>query len=160
MIRGSCERMGIRSVRCVVGDAREARAIFVGSLFDKVLVDAPCSGLGTLRRNPDARWRVRPGDPARLAEIQTGILRNAAAVLRPSGVLVYSTCTLLREENEDVVEAFLDNEPQFVLSSAPQAPAALRPVIGADGLLRCLPHLHDTDGFFAARLSANSWASA
>jgi 16S rRNA (cytosine967-C5)-methyltransferase len=120
--------------------------------FDRVLVDAPCSGLGALRRNPDARWRVGPADPLRLAEVQLAILRNAATVLRPGGVLVYSTCTLLREENEDVVEAFLDNEPEFLLSSAQEAPTALRPLISADGLLHCLPHLHDTDGFFAARL--------
>jgi 16S rRNA (cytosine967-C5)-methyltransferase len=108
--------------------------------------------LGALRRNPDARWRVGPADPPRLAEIQLAILRNAAAVLRPGGVLVYSTCTLLREENEDVVQTFLENEPQFSVAPASEAPAALRSLIGDDGVMRCLPHLHDTDGFFAVRL--------
>ena len=78
-----------------------------------MLVDAPCSGLGTLRRNADARWRVGPGDPERLAKIQRAILRNAAAALRPGGVLVYSTCTLLPEENEAVVDAFLRESKDF-----------------------------------------------
>jgi 16S rRNA (cytosine967-C5)-methyltransferase len=146
-------RLGIGCVLCIERDAtRPFPELAESRPFDRVLVDAPCSGLGALRRNPDARWRVGPGDPIRLAEIQLAILRNAAAVLRPGGVLVYSTCTLLREENEDVVEAFLENEPQFLLTSAPEAPAAVRPLIGDDGLLHCLPHLHDTDGFFAARL--------
>jgi 16S rRNA (cytosine967-C5)-methyltransferase len=153
LVRRHVRRLGIGCVLCVERDAaRPFPDLAESRPFDRVLVDAPCSGLGTLRRNPDARWRVGPGDPLRLAEVQLPILRNAAAVLRPGGVLVYSTCTLLREENEDVVEAFLENEPQFLLSSAPEAPAAVRPLIGDDGLLHCLPHLHDTDGFFAARL--------
>ncbi len=120
--------------------------------FDRVLVDAPCSGLGTLRRNPDVRWRVKPGDPAQLAGIQKKLLRNASASLRPGGVLVYSTCTLTPDENDGVVEAFLDDARHFRLSPRDQLPATARAVVDEHGLLRCLPHVHDTDGFFAARL--------
>lgn len=120
--------------------------------FDRILVDVPCSGLGTLRRNPDARWRVRPGDPQRLAEIQRAILRNAATALRPGGVLVYSTCTLLPEENESVIESFLSETRDFRLLPGDAAPGPTRALVGTDGFLRCFPHLHDSDGFFAARL--------
>jgi 16S rRNA (cytosine967-C5)-methyltransferase len=128
----------------------------VAAGFDRVLVDAPCSGLGTLRRNPDARWRIGPDDPARLAEVQRAILRNAAATLRPGGVLVYSTCTLLPEENEAIVDAFLREAKDFRRAGAAELPAELAPVLDADGNLRCLPHRHDTDGFFAARLERQS----
>jgi 16S rRNA (cytosine967-C5)-methyltransferase len=117
-----------------------------------VLVDAPCSGLGALRRNPDARWRVRPSDPARLANTQLAILRNAAEMLRPEGVLVYSTCTLLPEENEGVIESFLHKSRHFALASQLEAPAEVRELVNSDGFMRCLPQRHDTDGFFAARL--------
>ena len=95
---------------------------------------------------------MRAGDPQRLAETQTTILRNAAAALRPGGVLVYSTCTLLPEENEMVVESFLSEARDFRLGPIEAAPEPTRPLVGPDGYLRCLPHLHDTDGFFAARL--------
>jgi 16S rRNA (cytosine967-C5)-methyltransferase len=105
-----------------------------------------------MRRNPDVRWRVRPGDPARLAEVQKNLLLRASRVLRPDGVLVYSTCTLLPEENEAVVESFLRESPQFVLASPPEAPEEIRDLLDSSGYLRCLPHRHDTDGFFAARL--------
>jgi 16S rRNA (cytosine967-C5)-methyltransferase len=120
--------------------------------FDRVLVDAPCSGLGALRRNPDARWRVHPSDPARLADTQRAILRSAATALRPGGVLVYSTCTLLPEENEEVVEAFLRESEAFALAPRASVPEALHPLLDERGCLRTLPHRHDADGFFAARI--------
>ena len=100
----------------------------------------------------DEPARVGPGDPARLAKIQRAILRNAAAALRPGGVLVYSTCTLLPEENEAVVDAFLRESKDFRNALAADLPAGLAPVLDPEGRLRCLPHRHDTDGFFAARL--------
>jgi 16S rRNA (cytosine967-C5)-methyltransferase len=120
--------------------------------FDRVLVDAPCSGLGTLRRNPDARWRVAPGDPARLAELQRTLLRNAATVLKPGGVLVYATCTQLPEENEGVVGAVMADTAGFARPAREALPAPVRDLVDADGFLRCQPHLHDTDGFVAIRL--------
>jgi 16S rRNA (cytosine967-C5)-methyltransferase len=120
--------------------------------FDRVLVDVPCSGLGTLRRNPDARWQLSPDSPAELARLQRSILKQAAAVLRPGGCLVYSTCTLHPEENEGVVKAFLHDDSRFRMASASALPDGLEPLISADGTLRSLPHVHDTDGFFAARM--------
>jgi 16S rRNA (cytosine967-C5)-methyltransferase len=153
LVGRDARRLGLTNVTTCEHDAmRTLQGIAGMTAFDRVLVDAPCSGLGALRRNPDARWRVRPGDPRRLAETQTAILRSAAAALRPGGVLVYSTCTLLPEENERVVESFLSEARDFHLSPGEAAPTVTRPLVSPEGYLRCFPHLHDTDGFFAARL--------
>jgi 16S rRNA (cytosine967-C5)-methyltransferase len=154
LVRRAARRLQLESIACVARDATR-RLADLGD-FDRVLVDAPCSGLGTLRRNPDARWRVRPSDPSRLAETQRLLLRRAASALRPQGALVYSTCTLLPEENEGVVEAFLRESPDFVLASPLEAPEEVRDLMDADGFLRCWPQRHDTDGFFAARLERRS----
>jgi len=153
LVGRDARRLGLTNITTCAHDAmRSLSPLMERGAFDRVLVDVPCSGLGTLRRNPDARWRVRPGDPRRLAETQTAILRNAAAALRPGGVLVYSTCTLLPEENELVVESLLAETGDLRPLPAQAAPEVTRTLVGADGYLRCLPHLHDTDGFFAARL--------
>jgi 16S rRNA (cytosine967-C5)-methyltransferase len=152
LVRRAARRLRLGNLACRVVDATRALPeSVVATPFDRVLVDAPCSGLGALRRNPDARWRVHPGDPARLAESQRAILRSASAALRPGGVLVYSTCTLLPEENEAVVEAFLRDCGGFALAPASSAPACVRPLLDESGFLRTWPHRHDADGFFAAR---------
>jgi 16S rRNA (cytosine967-C5)-methyltransferase len=157
LVRRAARRLQLGRVECVAFDAtRGLEEVAPEGGFDRILVDAPCSGLGTLRRNPDARWRVRHTDPERLAETQRALLRQAARVLRPEGVLVYSTCTLLPEENEAVVEAFLRESPDFELASVPEAPEEVRELMEPDGILRCWPHRHDTDGFFAARLERRS----
>ena len=117
-----------------------------------MLVDAPCSGLGTLRRNPDLRWRARPDDAEALGALQLALLRRAALALRRGGALVYSTCTLTFEENEAVVNAFLAEAPGFAVAPRDALPAPLRELAGDDGFLRTFPHRHDADGFFAARL--------
>jgi 16S rRNA (cytosine967-C5)-methyltransferase len=154
LVRRAARRLGLDNITCDVADATRPLANRAGADgFDRVLVDAPCSGLGTLRRNPDARWRTQPGDPARLTEIQTAILRNAAAQVRPGGTLVYSTCTLLPEENEAVIEAFLKSARDFTAAPSDRIPAEVRAVVDGEGFLRCFPHRHDTDGFFAARLA-------
>jgi len=153
LVRRHIRRLGLSDVRCVPRDATRPLADLAPTqLFDRVLVDAPCSGLGTLRRNPDARWRVGPDDPGRLAETQRTILRNAAALVRPGGTLVYSTCTVLPEENEQVIEAFLAASPDFEACPADRIPEEARPLVGEDGFLRCWPHHDGADGFFAARL--------
>jgi 16S rRNA (cytosine967-C5)-methyltransferase len=118
---------------------------------DRVLVDAPCSGLGTLRRNPDLKWRQDESSVAELTAKQAAILAAAATLVRPGGRLVYATCSLLRAENEAIVEAFLAGHPGFTL--VPAADVLARQGIEVEGeMLRLLPHRHHTDGFFAAIL--------
>jgi len=115
--------------------------------MDVVLVDAPCTGTGTLRRHPDARWRLAPGDPARMAAVQARILLGAADAVRPGGVLVYSTCTLEPEENRGVVDRFLSERPDF--TPAPPDDDELPMVEGA---LEVLPQQRGTDGAWAMRM--------
>lgn len=153
LLRRDARRLGLTSIRTLERDASQPLDdLAPGPGFDRVLVDAPCSGLGALRRNPDLRWRLRPGDPARLAQIQRELLRSAAAVVRPGGILVYSTCTLLPEENEGLVRDFLSSNTDFRPTPPTRLPAAVQPVRDEQGFLRCLPQHHDTDGFFAVRL--------
>src|SRR5581483_1974967 len=151
-IRGEAARLGARAVHVIVGDARRPP---VRPGFDAVLVDGPCSGLGTLRRHPELRWRRRPDDVPRLAQLQREILDGVAPLVRPGGVLVYVVCTLTREENEDVVEAFRAAHPRFAVehASALSVPAE---VVTPAGYVRTLPHRHGLDGFFAARLRLDS----
>jgi 16S rRNA (cytosine967-C5)-methyltransferase len=157
LVRRTARRLHLDRLAFQVRDAtRRLDDLCADGPYDRALVDAPCSGLGTLRRNPDARWRVRPPDLSRLADTQLAILRNAAATLRPEGVLVYSTCTLLPEENEEVIEAFLRGSTDFVLASPLEAPAEVRSLMDSDGFMRCWPHRDDTDGFFAARIERRS----
>jgi len=153
LLRRDARRLGLENVQSRVRDASGPLLDLVeGRPFDRVLVDAPCSGLGALRRNPDARWRVLPTDVTKLADVQGAILAQAASCLRPGGTLVYSTCTLLPEENEAVVSAFLTEHPEFRMVPPPELPSRLAPVLTQTGYLRCLPQRDDTDGFFAARL--------
>ncbi len=115
---------------------------------DRVLVDAPCSNLGVLRRNPDVKWRRTEDDLARLPEKQRGILAAAASLVKPGGRLVYATCSLEPEENEGVVGAFLERHADWQVDSPADFPVAP----DAGGFIRCLPHVHGTDGFTAIRL--------
>ena len=118
---------------------------------DRVLVDAPCSGLGTLRRNPDLKWRQDETSVAELTVKQASILDAASTLVRPGGRLVYATCSLLTVENDAIVAAFLEKHPDFSL--LPAAGLLARQGIACEGeVLRLLPHKHNTDGFFAAAL--------
>jgi 16S rRNA (cytosine967-C5)-methyltransferase len=151
LVTRDAERLGLANVRVRVADAT-ALPDDVGGDFDRVLVDAPCSGLGALRRNPDARWRIQPDAIESLAAVQRELVAAAASRLRPGGTLVYSTCTLSREENEDVIEAVSARVPSLRPAPPDAIPDSLRALIDESGALRCLPHRHDTDGFWAARL--------
>ncbi|HZV97447.1 MAG TPA: RsmB/NOP family class I SAM-dependent RNA methyltransferase [Methylophilaceae bacterium] len=118
--------------------------------FDRVLVDAPCSGLGTLRRNPDLKWRQTPQDIIELTAKQTAILTRAAKLVKGGGRLIYATCSLLQEENEQIAEAFLSAHPDYQLVPANEILAQQQIALDTGRYLKLLPHLHNTDGFFAA----------
>lgn len=145
------QRLGLSIVRTAVADALTWRPTADG--FDRVLVDAPCSGLGTLRQHPEVRWRRTPEDITGLATLQTQLLRHLADCVRPGGTLVYATCTLSAEENDDVLATFRRLQPAFGIDDPrPLLPEAAYALIDADGVLRTFPHRHGLDGFFAARL--------
>jgi len=139
-----------------IAHERDERVKRLAGKIDRVIVDAPCSGLGTLRRNPDLKWRQSPKALAELGAKQAAILDSAARLLKPGGRIVYATCSLLRAENEDIAEAFTAAHPAFrrlsvreLLESAKIAPAA--ELCSPDGRdLRLWPHRHGTDGFYAA----------
>jgi 16S rRNA (cytosine967-C5)-methyltransferase len=146
----TCRRLAARIVRPIAADASADLPLAADVRFDRVLVDAPCSGTGTLRRNPEIKWRLAVEDLARFAALQSALLDRAAERVRDGGRLVYSTCSLEPEENEAVAAAFLARHPAFRL--APEAvPEALRT---GDGFLRTWPHRHGADGFFAVVLES------
>ncbi|MDR2837289.1 MAG: RsmB/NOP family class I SAM-dependent RNA methyltransferase [Azonexus sp.] len=130
---------------------RDSKIKRLAGKIDRVLVDAPCSGLGTLRRNPDLKWRQSENSVAELAAKQALILAAAAKLVKPGGRVVYATCSLLHEENAAIVDAFLAAHPEFTL--LPASAILARHGIALEGdLLQLLPHRHHTDGFFAAAL--------
>ncbi|MGM9428044.1 RsmB/NOP family class I SAM-dependent RNA methyltransferase [Hydrogenophaga sp. MI9] len=156
-IKPRLARSGLSNVHPVaIAHERDERIKRLAGKMDRVLVDAPCSGLGTLRRSPDLKWRQTPQTVAELAELQQRILASAARLLKPGGRLVYATCSLLPQENEAVAQAFGLAHPGFEplpavdLLSAGQVPDAAA-LCSADGrFMRLWPHRHGTDGFFAA----------
>jgi len=119
--------------------------------LDGIFVDAPCSGLGTIRRDPDIRWRRTEADLAVFAASQRGFLHQAALSVRPGGRIVYSTCSSEPEENEQVVDAFLSEHPGF--SRSPVDDPRFAPFLNARGEFRTLPHRHGLESFFAAALT-------
>jgi 16S rRNA (cytosine967-C5)-methyltransferase len=149
-LESTAKRWGITTVKTAVVDAAIASNMAALGSFDRVLVDAPCSGLGTLRRNPEIRWHLTGRKLGEFAPLQKRILANASACVKKEGLLLYSTCSVMPEENEDVVAAFLEGHPDF----APARPAADFPaeVLAPKGFLRTVPHRHGTDGFFGALL--------
>ena len=142
-----------------IAHERDERIKRLAGKIDRVLIDAPCSGLGTLRRNPDLKWRQTAQSVAEMALKQSAIVQSAARLLKPGGRLEYATCSLLATENEAVAQAFTGANPEFVQLSVAQILADLK-VVGSQklvshgeagaGYLRLWPHLHGTDGFFAA----------
>ncbi|MFZ5594451.1 MAG: RsmB/NOP family class I SAM-dependent RNA methyltransferase [Pseudomonadota bacterium] len=149
------KRAGLDTVRVVaIAHERDARVQRLHGKIDRVLVDAPCSGTGTLRRNPDIKWRTINLED--ITAIQQRILIAAAALVKPGGRLVYATCSLLREENEDIVHEFLVRHPAFRVLPAEEIMARRHIQIpgaySADGALRLYPHRHGTDGFYAIAL--------
>jgi 16S rRNA (cytosine967-C5)-methyltransferase len=145
-IISTMRRLQSTNVIPIVDDARHPAV----AGLDAVIVDVPCTGTGTFRRHPDARWRLKASDLAIMPAIQRSILRAAADSVRPGGLLIYSTCSLEPEENDTQIENFLDEHPRYTLEPPPDdaVPASTLDA----GRLRILPHKHGTDGAFAARL--------
>jgi 16S rRNA (cytosine967-C5)-methyltransferase len=139
-------RLGTTIVEPFPGDAARTPDTFHGA-FDRVLLDAPCSGLGTLRRNPEIRWRIAPADLEKSSKTQKRLLRSAADCVKPGGLLAYCVCTVTPEENEDVAADLLAARPGFKHIPPEGIPPELTDV---DGFFRTFPHRHSTDGFFGA----------
>ena len=147
LIRAGAKRLGLDCITAEVLDGRECKEEFLDG-FDLVLADVPCSGLGIIRKKPDIRYKD-PKPLEGLPRVQKAILDNVCRYVRPGGVLLYATCTLLERENEDVVRAFLDKHKDFTLERF-QLPGDFE---GArEGMVTCWPHRHGTDGFFFAKL--------
>jgi 16S rRNA (cytosine967-C5)-methyltransferase len=150
ILRETAEEAGCSILRTLEGDGTVDLGARFHERFDKVLVDAPCTGTGTVRRKPEIRWRLDEGDPGRMALLQAGLLRAAARYVKPGGWIVYGTCSLLREENEDVVERFPGIGKEFRwLDLTPFVPGEL---LWGERIFRTFPHRHDMDGFTAVVL--------
>ncbi|MDQ2987599.1 MAG: RsmB/NOP family class I SAM-dependent RNA methyltransferase [Pseudomonadota bacterium] len=146
-------RSGLSNVHPVqIAHERDAKVKRLAGKIDRVLVDAPCSGLGTLRRNPDVKWRQKVEAVAEMQEKQASILDSAARLLKGGGRLVYATCSLLTEENDFIVEQFLAAHPEFDLVPMSKVLAEQKIDLEMGDYLKLLPHKHQTDGFFAAVL--------
>jgi 16S rRNA (cytosine967-C5)-methyltransferase len=165
LLQQNCRRLGVQSIVPIVGDVRmpsewSGAIAAAGSkprsalpLFDRILVDAPCSGVGVLRRHPEAKWRKDSSAFARHQKLQVEILASVAPCLRPGGVLVYSTCSTETEETEEVVSRFCEAYPGWMRESvAPWLPSAAFPFVTIDGALSTMGNECGMDGFYAARL--------
>jgi 16S rRNA (cytosine967-C5)-methyltransferase len=144
-------RSGLSNVHPVqIAHERDAKVKRLAGKIDRVLVDAPCSGMGTLRRNPDVKWRQKEDAILEMQEKQIGILDGAARLLKGGGRLVYATCSLLEEENQRVAENFLATHPEFDLVPMSKVLEEQKIPLEMGDYLVLLPHVHQTDGFFAA----------
>ncbi|WP_082926853.1 16S rRNA (cytosine(967)-C(5))-methyltransferase RsmB [Paenibacillus tuaregi] len=153
LVESQAERLDLDIVRTTTGDALELAARYAPESFDRILLDAPCSGLGVIRRKPDLKWAKQPEDITDIAELQLKLLDGVAGLLRPGGVLVYSTCTIEKRENMQVVQAFLDKHPEYAEADQVQVlnelgEARTRAAVGT----QILPQDFHSDGFYIARL--------
>ena len=145
LIEAGRDRLGLSVISPCLQSALERKEEWIDH-FDAVIADVPCSGLGIIRKKPDIRYKD-PKALRGLPKIQRSILDNCSHYVRPGGALLYSTCTLLRQENEDIVEAFLADHPRFVLEPFELPQFGVQP-----GMMTLWPHIHDTDGFFVTKL--------
>ncbi|MCC0176121.1 16S rRNA (cytosine(967)-C(5))-methyltransferase [Waterburya agarophytonicola K14] len=147
-VRENAARLELRSIKIQVEDSRDVEN-FIG-VADRVLLDAPCSGLGTLHKRPDIRWRKTLESVEELFPLQQELLEQAATWVKPKGVLVYATCTLNLSENEKIVKSFLENYPNWSIQSPPNMMP--KNLAMSNGWIKVYPHLEDMDGFFMVRL--------
>ncbi|MFD1176176.1 16S rRNA (cytosine(967)-C(5))-methyltransferase RsmB [Paenibacillus puldeungensis] len=156
LIQDHAERLGLGNVRTLSGDATKLNERFAPASFDRILLDAPCSGLGVIRRKPDLKWAKTPEDVAEIAGVQEELLNAVSGLLKPGGVLVYSTCTIEPRENADMVAQFLHQHPEFELAKDDPNGWHQRPLDTADSReligLQILPQDYHSDGFYIARL--------
>lgn len=146
-------RSGLSNVHPVqIAHENDAKVKRLAGKIDRVLVDAPCSGLGTLRRNPDVKWRQNPAGILEMNALQSAILAGAARLVKTGGRLVYATCSILEEENEAIVQGFLAAHPDFRLVPMKDIMEENKIPLEMGDYLKLLPHVHHTDGFFAAAL--------
>ncbi|WP_010282568.1 16S rRNA (cytosine(967)-C(5))-methyltransferase RsmB [Bacillus timonensis] len=153
LIDEAVTRLGLENVETKAFDSRKAGEIFEVQSFDKILVDAPCSGFGVIRRKPDIKYSKSALDNSSLAKIQLDILTEVSTLLKKDGILVYSTCTIDYEENEGVIKTFLEQNKDFILDETIEnyLPEIVKPYI-KNGQLQLYPHYFGTDGFYIARL--------
>lgn len=159
ILQKNCQRLGASIVKIICADSTSPLPIRLAHFFDRILIDAPCSGLGTLHRHPDIKWRRGPEDIYRLSLLQLRLLENLSAYLPRGSVLIYSTCTMTREENDLVVEKFLRRHKDFALEDLRDfVSPSLKMMINGQGYLRTYPDFilpqgeYRLDGFFAARM--------
>ncbi len=146
IVEKNLQRLKIKSVKTIVANALE----FNDEKFDRILADVPCSGTGTLTKKPDIKWKRDLLDLRSMNELQYDLLNKASSMIKPGGVLVYSTCSIEPEENYDIIKKFLDNNPNFTLENASlYFPSDL---VDENGCIQTFPHIHHMDGAFAAKL--------
>jgi 16S rRNA (cytosine967-C5)-methyltransferase len=152
-LEASMRRLGVSNVATWHYDLSAPMGEDVADMFDRILVDAPCSGLGVVRRRPDIKWRKQEKDLARLQRKQENLLASLAPLVKRGGWLVYSVCSLEPEEGEQVVDNFLKTQTDFVIDDSSTGLAEMdEGLVDGSGIFRSLPHKHDMDGFFAVRL--------
>ena len=151
-LKQNVERLGITNIEFVQDDALGFQSDTINSMkFDKVILDAPCSGLGVLSKKPDIRWKREVEGIINLSKMQRKMLQNAAACVKPGGAIVYSTCTIEPEENADIIKDFLSANPDFIADDAAKY-ILHRDLVNSEGFIETFPHKHGIDGSFAARL--------
>jgi 16S rRNA (cytosine967-C5)-methyltransferase len=160
LVKEMSQRLGTKIIKTIKGDAGQRLSVPTGMKFDRVLADVPCSGFGTLRKNPDLKWKRMEKEIKRLNELQYSILKNLSVYVKKGGILTYSTCTVFHEENEDVVQKFLDGHPEFQLDRIDDVASAF--IAGGKSeafrsfiqnrFFKTFPPKNKMDGFFVARL--------
>jgi 16S rRNA (cytosine967-C5)-methyltransferase len=148
-LQQNIDRLGLHCIQIKIGDSRNLPE-FAGK-GDRVLIDAPCSGLGTLNRHADARWRQTPESVQELSQLQQEILTEAVSWVKPGGVIIYATCTLHPSENELVIRRFLQSHPNWIIDR-PEETSPVADFISEEGWVKVLPYRHKMDGFFMVRL--------
>ena len=147
LVRENRDRLKLHSVKTIVADGMH----FPGRMADTVLLDAPCSGLGVLRKKPDLRWKRKPKDVKELVQLQKRFIDSAASYVKKGGKLIYSTCTIEPEENENVILDFLQKRPYFQVAFSPKT-IEFESFVNSKNMIQTFPHVHDMDGSFAVKL--------